>query len=101
MRLTARLDAAVEGPAQVWVALARDGLETEVGRGENGGRTLVNDAVVVALHPAGELAPGGRAQLDLSPPVPDLGSEGSLRVVAFVQDPRTLAVHGAVSASVD
>jgi len=94
---SARILSAGDGGQQLWVALWQDGLVTEVGRGENGGRTLLNDRVVRWLVRAAEL-PGtvgataeGRAvlHLDAAWPRRDLG------VVAFVQDADRGAIHGA------
>lgn len=85
------------GPLVGWVALWQDDLVTPVSRGENADRTLENDRVVRSLVRAFELPArsgaeaAGRVELELDPgwPRDDLG------VVAFVQHPRTRAIHGA------
>lgn len=41
--------------AKVYVAVAENGLETNVGRGENGGKTLHHDAVVRGLYEVGTI----------------------------------------------
>ena len=97
---SARMLADADGSQELWVALWQDELVTEVGRGENGGRTLRNDRVVRQLVRAAELAgasgseTSGRAVLavDGSWPRSDLG------VVAFVQDADGKAIHGAAGA---
>lgn len=101
----AELVAAPEGasgtPLELLVALYQKDLETAVERGENASRTLHNDYVVRRLVAAGEvprregasLAERVAFELDPSWEVRDLG------VVAFLQDPRTRAVHGAARAT--
>jgi hypothetical protein len=80
----------------VLVALTESGLETPVGRGENGGKTLRNDHVVRRLVAAGEITGPGtelvaRVELELA----EDWRRDRLEVVAFVQDPRSGAVLGA------
>jgi len=73
--------------ADVYVAVALDHVESQVLRGENGGRHLVHVAVVQTLQKIGKL-PKGQAfvsdvQLKLKP-----GTDpANLRLVAFVQEP--------------
>jgi hypothetical protein len=91
------------GGLEVLVVLYQKDLTTPVPRGENSGRTLENDYVVRRLERAGKLA--GKAGAGLETAVtfalepdwrrPDLG------VVAFVQDPKTLAIHGAARATLE
>jgi len=103
VRATAHLDGtAGDGELELLVALWQDGLVTEVGRGENGGRTLKNDRVVRQLVRAAELPAGagaeggGSVSLDLEAGWPrrDLG------VVAFLQDTGSGAILGAAGARV-
>lgn len=90
-----------DAPLELLVALYQKDLETAVERGENASRTLRNDFVVRRLVAAGEVPrrEGGSLEerivfeLDPSWTVRDLG------VVAFLQDPRTRAVHGAARAT--
>jgi hypothetical protein len=103
VRAAAHLDgAAEEGHLELLVALWQDGLVTEVGRGENGGRTLRNDRVVRHLVRAAELAPqpgaeaGGTVTLELEADWP----RGDLGVVAFLQNTETGAILGAAGAPV-
>lgn len=89
---------AVPERAYVWAALWQDGRRTEVPRGENAGRNLANDRVVRRLEKVGELAAGaaaasGRVRLDVDPQ----WDGGGLGVVAFVQDPDSLAILGAAA----
>jgi hypothetical protein len=85
-------------PLEVWLALYQDGLETAVERGENADRRLHNDRVVRRLERAVRLAArdregSGRVELALDPEWP---SEG-LGVVAFAQDPKSMAILGAAA----
>jgi hypothetical protein len=84
---------------------AGDALEVEVGarraRGENGGRRLENDRVVRYLAPAATLASGATtATGKLTIPLGEDWNLEHLGVVAFLQDPRTMAVEGAAAAPV-
>jgi len=73
--------------ADVYVALALSHVESQVLRGENGGRHLVHVAVVQQLTKLGKLPKGStfaqEVQLQLAPGTdPD-----NLRLIAFVQEP--------------
>jgi hypothetical protein len=91
---------AADGKLELLVALWQDGLVTEVGRGENGGRTLANDRVVRQLASVTELPGkagaegGGEVSLEVESgwPRKDLG------VVAFLQDTGSGAILGAAGA---
>lgn len=87
------------GGADVWVALTQSGLSTAVAAGENAATTLHDDHVVRRLVKAFSLpaAAGsehsGNVSLDL-----DRGWKGgTFEVVAFLQDPQSLAIYGAAS----
>jgi hypothetical protein len=87
------------GGADLWVALTQSGLVTAVGAGENAAATLHDDHVVRRLVKAFSLpaASGSersaRVTLDL-----DRGwKDGTFEVVAFLQDPQTLAIYGAAA----
>lgn len=78
------------------VAVFESGLVTPVAQGENGGVTLHNDRVVRRLERAGRLRPGDPAR---SRHATSLKLEADWRpagvgVAAFLQDPKTLRVHG-------
>ncbi|MCM2316640.1 MAG: DUF1223 domain-containing protein [Thermoanaerobaculia bacterium] len=85
---------------EVWVALVEDGLVTDVGRGENGGRTLRNDNVVRVLQRAATLRPrgDGAGQLEIRPD-PSWKLD-RLEVVAFAQSPKSSKIHGAAATRV-
>jgi hypothetical protein len=90
MVLRARIDAdgnSDKHNADVYVAVALDRVESQVLRGENGGRHLTHVAVVQQITKIGKL-PKGKSfgetvQLKLRP-----GTDPkNLRIVAFVQEP--------------
>lgn len=78
------------------VAVFESGLVTPVERGENGGSTLHNDYVVRRLERAGRLRPDdparSRHSVDLK--LAKDWRPAELGVAAFLQDPRSLRVHG-------
>ena len=105
--VAARLErppAAGSGKAlELLVALYQKDLTTAVPRGENSGRKLENDYVVRYLERAGKLAAKAGAELDAGVSFelePDW-RRADLGVVAFVQDPETLAIHGAARATLE
>jgi hypothetical protein len=73
--------------ADVYLAVALDRVESQVLRGENGGKHLTHVAVVVRLTKVGKLAKGKSyaetVQLKLKPAI----DPKNLRIVAFVQEP--------------
>ena len=81
------------------LAVYETGLETPVGRGENGGRRLQDDYVVRSLTRVGRLAPragsGESSRFDKELRLGKGWNLPRLGVAAFLQDPRTLAIHGA------
>jgi hypothetical protein len=106
--VTARLSRpAGSGQLDLWVALTQNGLSTPVKAGENAARTLRNDHVVRRLEKAFTLpaAAGsersGSLVLDLDPSwkLADRADLADLGVAAFLQDPATLAIHGAAATS--
>ncbi|MEL6177808.1 MAG: DUF1223 domain-containing protein [Myxococcota bacterium] len=80
----------------LWVATYENGLTTQVKRGENGGETLHNDHVVRAMKRVSgvEGAEGSTFVETLSVPVKAGWDAAKLGVVAFVQDTKTMEVHG-------
>jgi hypothetical protein len=85
--------------ALVVVAVVEDDLVSEVSRGENARKRLHHAAVTRAFEVAGRVAPGTTA-VDLTHQV-ELNAawrRDRLRVVAFVQHPRTYEVLGAAAA---
>ncbi|HEV7668009.1 MAG TPA: DUF1223 domain-containing protein [Thermoanaerobaculia bacterium] len=94
-KVTATHAEALPRDADVLVALIENGLVTKVGKGENGGRTLKNDAVVRRLQKAFALgaAPGGRTgAVDF--PLGEASTGRKLGVAVLVQDPKTRAIQG-------
>jgi len=108
--VTAELARAPEAQSQVkvkslelLVALYQKDLTTSVGRGENEGRTLENDYVVRHLERAGKLPAEAGASTEAAVTFslePDW-NRSDLGVVAFLQDPNTLAIHGAARATLE
>src|SRR5262249_12539861 len=90
----------IDHPAQVWMAITEARLHSNVTRGENAGEDLHHAAVVRSLRRAGEAEPGKDAAhsseqvLKLEPE----WKRDNLRLVVFVQDPKTRHILGAASA---
>jgi hypothetical protein len=57
-RLRVSVNSSQVAKADVLLAITEDGLNTQVGKGENDGKTLHHAAVVRQLHPIGEVANG-------------------------------------------
>jgi hypothetical protein len=98
--VSARLLRPVGGPGpDLWVALTESGLSTAVGAGENASATLRNDHVVRRLVKAFTLPPtaGAESSAEVALPLEKTWHGASLEVVAFLQDPESLAIHGAAS----
>jgi hypothetical protein len=81
---------------RVLLAVTEDGLMTNVGAGENGGRVLRHAAVVRVFREIGSTRSGafqGSVPITLDP----AWNRDKTRVLVFVQDPKTLAVMGAAA----
>ena len=81
--------------ADVLLAVTESGLTTQVGAGENGGRTLNHDGVVRDLQVIGSLQ--GNGAFSGTTPV-DLKSgwrRGHLQAVVFVQGKTSRRIYGA------
>lgn len=87
-----RVDQPPEG-AVLNVAIVQRGLDSEIARGENAGRTLRQDNVVRAFTSVGADAEGGRMELVVPP---DLDPR-SATVVGYVQESGNRAVIGATA----
>ncbi|HEV3459344.1 MAG TPA: DUF1223 domain-containing protein [Thermoanaerobaculia bacterium] len=102
-KLVVKVEARVERPAQhkleLWVALTQSGLTTAVGAGENKAATLHDDFVVRRLEKAFSLPgkPGAERSGEVKLAVDSGWDQSQLAVVAFLQDPSTLAIEGAAS----
>ena len=83
--------------ADVYVAIALNRFESQVLRGENGGKRLTSVAVVQQLTKIGKLPKGksfnGEIQLKLKPAT----DPRNIRLIAFVQEPGPGRVLGAAS----
>ena len=103
VRVSAKLaKAAGPGDLDLWVAVYESGLSTAVKAGENASRVLRNDRVVRRFEKAFTLP--GTAGAEKSGEVV-LGLDkrwkaDGLGVAAFLQDPATLAIHGAAAREV-
>jgi hypothetical protein len=98
--VSARLLRGVGGGSQeVWVALTESGLTTAVKAGENASATLHDDHVVRRLVKAFTLPPtaGAASSAEVALPLDSSWNGATLQVVAFIQDPRSLAIHGAAA----
>jgi hypothetical protein len=87
------------GSLDLWVALTESGLKTAVGAGENAKATLHDDHVVRRLVKAFTLpsAAGAASSAEVVLPLDRAWNPATLEIVAFLQDPRSLAIHGAAS----
>ena len=82
------------GKAVLYVAIADNKAESHVTRGENGGRNLAHVGVARVLKQVGTIDLGSAFTKDVTLPVqPGAGSNG-MRLVAFIQDPRSGQVLG-------
>jgi hypothetical protein len=87
-----------KGP-QVWLAVTESALQSNVLHGENAGENLHHAAVVRSLRKVGDAAPNresafsGEQDLRIDP----AWKKENLRVVAFVQDPKSKHILAAAS----
>jgi len=91
----------VEPPAgatftgDVLLAVAEDGLSTEVTAGENARKRLQHTGVVRSLTRIGRIARGAAVHLEsVKVPIDGAWASGALRAVVFVQDEKTREIHG-------
>ncbi|MEW4451390.1 DUF1223 domain-containing protein [Bremerella sp. JC817] len=87
-----RLKGPIEG-RYLNIALVDNPAANEVPNGENAGRTLQHANVVRALRPVAIANAEGSVEFEL----PEDVAEAAWQVVAFVQDPQTLAIVGATA----
>jgi hypothetical protein len=92
---------AVEPPAgatftaDILLAVAEDGLSTEVTAGENARKRLQHTGVVRSLTRIGRVAKGAAVRLEpVKVPVDGAWASGTLRAVVLVQDEKTREIHG-------
>jgi len=95
--VTIRLDVrdVPETPVEVFVAITEDGLETDVPRGENAGRTLRNDHVVRALTTVTCELPEAPGEVSCEAEIPEELRATASAVTAWVQERDSRAVLGA------
>jgi hypothetical protein len=91
--------AAGSGNVDLWVAIYESGLSTSVKGGENSSRTLKNDRVVRRLEKVLTLpaTAGSEKSGEIVLGIDKRWKVEGLGVAAFLQDPATLAIHGAAA----
>ncbi len=94
--------AVAAGDLDLWVAVYESGLSTDVKAGENASRVLRNDRVVRRLEKAFTLpgTAGAEKAGEIVLGIDKRWKVDSLGVAAFLQDPATLAIHGAAAREV-
>jgi hypothetical protein len=81
--------------ADVLLAVAEDGLSTDVAAGENARKRLQHTGVVRSLTRIGRVARGAAVHLEsVKVPIDAAWASGALRVVVLVQDEKTREIHG-------
>jgi hypothetical protein len=81
--------------ADVLLAVAEDGLSTEVTAGENARKRLQHTGVVRSLTRIGRVVKGAAVHLEsVNVPTDGAWASGALRVVVLVQDEKTREIHG-------
>ncbi|HEX4965311.1 MAG TPA: DUF1223 domain-containing protein [Thermoanaerobaculia bacterium] len=90
------------GDLDLWVAVYESGLSTPVKAGENASRVLRNDRVVRRFEKALTLpaAAGAEKSTEIVLGIDKRWKVDALGVAAFLQDPATLAIEGAVAREV-
>ena len=89
---TGQLPSSADGRASVLLAVADEKDASHVSGGENGGRTLRHIAVVRSLKKVGSLDQSNGFSEDVMIELPH--RNGSIRLIAFVQDGETGAIWG-------
>jgi hypothetical protein len=94
--------AAVQGKADVFLAVTEEGLQMSVTAGENKGRTLEHAAVVRSLEKVGTISGKDKAPFssDARVKIKPEWNKPNLRVVVFVQDRKSMRIVGAASAKI-
>ena len=90
--------------AEVWLAVAEDGLHSSVSRGENAGRELRHVATLRSLQKIGVADGGGASPAfrgDRSITISPDWVPGNLHVVVFVQMKKSRAILGAASTRIN
>jgi hypothetical protein len=93
-----RLHVSVQAPertkANLLLAITEDGLSTEVGKGENGGKTLHHAAVVRSLRPIGNIA-GGKFEDTVEVTRQANWNPQKLKAAVLVQESGSMKIVGA------
>jgi len=94
--------AASQQPADVWVAVTEEHLETAVKAGENAGKNLKHAAIVRSLHKIGVIQSKESSPFLVTQQVKFKSSwkKENLRIVVFVQERKSMHILGAASARV-
>jgi hypothetical protein len=93
--LTVTPPAGVTMTGEIWLAIAEDGLVSDVKAGENANQHLEHAGVVRRLDRIGKLPSGVAFSLDdYGPKLDPSWKRGSLRAVVIVQDEKTRAILG-------
>jgi hypothetical protein len=83
-----------DGQSVLYVAIADNGAESHVTRGENAGRSLTHVAVTRVLRQVGKIDPGSASARDITLTAPSGAKANALRLIAFLQDPGSGRVLG-------
>jgi hypothetical protein len=95
LALTVMPPPGVSMSGEIWLAIAEDGLASDVKAGENANRRLEHAGVVRRLDRIGKLTSGLAFSLDDYTLKRDPSwKSGALRAVVIVQDPKTRAIKG-------
>jgi hypothetical protein len=95
-KLKVEVNSANDVDGEVFLAITEDGLSTQVGNGENGGRTLRHSGVVRELREIGKLSHGQLSTSVKASPNSDWKAE-NLRAIVFVQRANHGDITGAAS----
>ncbi len=90
-------------PAEIWLAVTEDGLQSSVNRGENAGQVLHHVATLRSLHKIGVAdAAAGSASFkgDTRVKIESRWKPENVHVVVFVQEKKSRKILGAASAKV-
>ena len=87
--------------ADVYLAVALNHAESQVLRGENGGRRLTHVSVVQTLTKVGRLEAGKNLAQDVRVKLDSKTDPSNLRVIAFIQEPGQRQVLGAALEKVE
>jgi len=95
MRIDIEPPAGAAYTADVLLAVAEDGLASEVTAGENARKRLQHTGVVRSLTRVGRIAKGAALHLDaVKVPIDGAWASGKLRAVVLVQDDKTREIYG-------